>query len=161
MICFLLLHMSMIFVCSFAAVSTTKASSSQCSLIGSYHRAEKQEFAGGTMGVHGDLNLHFFDSDQLRLNFDVVLRAFGEDERCIVAARGSWRLERDGRVRIAIAHCEARDASGDLRVPSRSSMNPLASQVGKVVLVSGETRASRAAHVLEQVSHAAHAVARF
>lgn len=123
--------MSMIFVCSFAAVSTTKASSSQCSLIGSYHRAEKQEFAGGTMGVHGDLNLHFFDSDQLRLNFDVVLRAFGEDERCIVAARGSWRLERDGRVRIAIAHCEARDASGDLRVPSRSSMNPLASQVEK------------------------------
>lgn len=107
------------------------AASSSCSLVGSFHRAEKQEFAGGSMGVHGDLNLHFFDAEQFRLNFDVVLRAFGEDERCIVAARGSWRLERDGRVRIAIEHCEARDASGDLRVPSKSTLNPLAMQVEK------------------------------
>lgn len=83
------------------------------------------------MGVHGDLNLHFFDSNQFRLNFDVTLKAFGEDERCHVVARGEWHIERDGRARLAIEHCEARDASGDLRVPSKSTMNPLASQVEK------------------------------
>jgi hypothetical protein len=48
------------------------AASSSCSLVGSFHRAEKQE-----------------------------------------------------------EHCEARDASGDLRVPSKSTLNPLAMQVEK------------------------------